>query len=188
MKYFFSSQIVHKWVPCHREVLKRSHVDKTILLLKIDTRYVPIVESAVKILDPEATDDLSCSNNAGGCLMSEAVSLPPTLTTYESSDPLKVALTNNQNNNPTAGPQSLNTQILSKENDDEEISLPPEGGLVTSAQGPAHRPDQGPEASKSSAQEHSSNDEVAGNNASGSVDDDDDVVNPDNSTEENLAL
>ena len=183
MKYFFSSQIVHKWVPCHREVLKRSHVDKTILLLKIDTRYVPIVESAVKILDPEASDDLSSSNNAGGCLMSEAVSLPPTLTTYESSDPLKVALTNNQNNNPTAGPQSLNTQILSKENDDEEISLPP-GGLVTSAQGPA----QGPEASKSSAQEHSSNDELAGNNASGSVDDDDDVVNPDNSTEENLAL
>ena len=120
--------------------------------------------------------------------MSEAVSLPPTLTTYESSDPLKVALTNNQNNNPTAGPQSLNTQILSKENDDEEISLPPEGGLVTSAQGPAHRPDQGPEASKCSAQEHSSKDELAGNNASGSVDDDDDVVNPDNSTEENLAL
>ena len=119
--------------------------------------------------------------------MSEAVSLPPTLTTYESSDPLKVALTNNQNNNPTAGPQSLNTQILSKENDDEEISLPP-GGLVTSAQGPAHGPAQGPEASKSSAQEHSSNDELAGNNASGSVDDDDDVVNPDNSTEENLAL
>ena len=114
--------------------------------------------------------------------MSEAVSLPPTLTTYESSDPLKVALTNNQNNNPTAGPQSLNTQILSKENDDEEMS--PEGGLVTSAQGP----DQGPEASKSSAQEHSSKDELAGNNASGSVDDDDDVVNPDNSTEENLAL
>ena len=76
--------------------------------------------------------------------MSEAVSLPPTLTTYESSDPLKVALTNNQNNNPTAGPQSLNTQILSKENDDEEISLPPEGGLVTSAQGPAHGPDHQP--------------------------------------------
>ena len=181
MKYFFSSQIVHKWVPCHREVLKRSHVDKTILLLKIDTRYVPIVESAVKILDPEATDDLSSSNNAGGCLMSEAVSLPPTLTTYESSDPLKVALTNNQNNNPTAGPQSLNTQILSKENDDEEMS--PEGGLVTSAQGPA----QGPEASKSSAHETSSNDETAGNNASGSVGDDN-VVIPDKSTEENLAL
>ena len=116
--------------------------------------------------------------------MSEAVSLPPTLTTYESSDPLKVSTSQN----PT-GPQSLNTQIP-KENDDEEMS--PGGGLVTNIQGPAHgpAPTQGPEASKCSAHETSSNDEPAGgNNASGSaVGDNDDVVTPDNSTEENLAL
>ncbi|QQP36230.1 Uncharacterized protein FKW44_021265, partial [Caligus rogercresseyi] len=30
--------------------LRRSHVDKTILLLKIEDRYVPIVESAIVIL------------------------------------------------------------------------------------------------------------------------------------------
>lgn len=40
--------VVHKWVPCHRESLKRSHVDKTILLLEIGERFVPIVETAVK--------------------------------------------------------------------------------------------------------------------------------------------
>ena len=108
--------------------------------------------------------------------MSEAVSLPPTLT-YESSDPLKVSTSQN-----STGPQSLNTQP--KENDDEEMSP---GGLVTSAQGPAHGPAaQGPEASKSSAHETSSNDETAGNNASGSVGDD--VVIPDKSTEGNLEL
>ena len=111
--------------------------------------------------------------------MSEAVSLPPTLS-YESSDPLKVSTSQN-----STGPQSLNTQP--KENDDEEMSP---GGLVTSAQGPAqgpaHGPAQGPEASKSSAHETSSNDETAGNNASGSIGDD--VVIPDKSTEENLAL
>ena len=44
---------MHKWVPCHREVLKRSHVDKTIYLLKIENKYVPIVDSAVKIIEPE---------------------------------------------------------------------------------------------------------------------------------------
>ncbi len=42
-------QIVHKWTPCHREALKRSHVDKTIVLIKIGERYVPIVETAVQV-------------------------------------------------------------------------------------------------------------------------------------------
>ena len=50
-------QIVHKWSPCHREVLKRSHVDKTILLLQIGNRYVPIVETAVKMVDLEAENE-----------------------------------------------------------------------------------------------------------------------------------
>ena len=34
-------QIVHKWTPCHREALKRSHVDKTIVLLKIGDGSCP---------------------------------------------------------------------------------------------------------------------------------------------------
>ena len=45
----FYLKIVHKWTPCHREALKRSHVDKTIVLLKIGDRYVPIVETAVQV-------------------------------------------------------------------------------------------------------------------------------------------
>ena len=39
--------VVHKWAPCHRDQVKRSHVDKTILLLQIGERYVPIAESGV---------------------------------------------------------------------------------------------------------------------------------------------
>ncbi|XP_014279000.1 pecanex-like protein 1 isoform X1 [Halyomorpha halys] len=46
-------QVVHKWVPCHREITKRSHVDRTILLVKIDERYVPIAESGVIDLGPD---------------------------------------------------------------------------------------------------------------------------------------
>ena len=56
--------VVHKWLPCHREAVKRSHVDRTIVLLKIGERYVPVVESAVDyILTPvsanENTTDLA---------------------------------------------------------------------------------------------------------------------------------
>ena len=55
---------MHKWLPCHREAVKRSHVDRTIVLLKIGERYVPVVESAVDyILTPvsanENTNDLA---------------------------------------------------------------------------------------------------------------------------------
>merc|ERR1712038_661896 len=96
--------IVHKWVPCHREVLKRSHVDKTILLLKIDTRYVPIVESAVKILEPETEQQSEQPASKPEESSKESSSLPPILPSQEASasalqDPLNVSL---------AAPQSLN--------------------------------------------------------------------------------
>ena len=55
-------QIVHKWTPCHREALKRSHVDKTIVLLKIGDRFVPIVENAVQILDKDETSQPSSAS------------------------------------------------------------------------------------------------------------------------------
>ena len=42
--------IVHRWTPCHRDPLNRSHTDKTILLLRLGERYVPIPEQAVLIL------------------------------------------------------------------------------------------------------------------------------------------
>ena len=79
-------------------MLKRSHVDKTILLLKIDNRYVPIVESAVKIIDPEADE---VNNDTGN--KENGSSLPPNLS-FDSLDPLKVSSNN-------SGPQSLNTQV-----------------------------------------------------------------------------
>ncbi|XP_052769095.1 pecanex-like protein 1 isoform X2 [Mya arenaria] len=39
--------VVHRWIPCHWDVVRRSHVDKTILLVQIGDRYVPIGESGV---------------------------------------------------------------------------------------------------------------------------------------------
>ncbi|XP_025412111.1 pecanex-like protein 1 isoform X3 [Sipha flava] len=45
--------VVHQWVPNHRDLSKRSHVDKTILLIKIDERYVPIAEAGVLDLGAE---------------------------------------------------------------------------------------------------------------------------------------
>ncbi|XP_060530185.1 pecanex-like protein 1 isoform X2 [Cylas formicarius] len=45
--------VVHKWVPCHRDPNKRSHVDRTILLMQIDDKFVPIAESGVQILGPD---------------------------------------------------------------------------------------------------------------------------------------
>ena len=106
-------QIVHKWVPCHREVLKRSHVDKTILLLKIENRYVPIVESAVKIIDPEAEEAnneppaIEAAPTAAYSKATDAasISLPSnsTTTNVENSDPLKVTSTSSNNQSAAAG-------------------------------------------------------------------------------------
>ena len=57
---FMFLQMVHKWSPCHRELLFRSHVDKTIILLKIGERFVPIVETAVVVFE-----DGKSGNNGG---------------------------------------------------------------------------------------------------------------------------
>ncbi|XP_056022403.1 pecanex-like protein 1 isoform X2 [Ostrea edulis] len=45
--------VVHKWVPCHRETLKRSHIDKVIYLVQISDKYVPISEQGVLDLGAE---------------------------------------------------------------------------------------------------------------------------------------
>lgn len=52
----FETLFIHRWIPCHRETAKRSHVDKTIALLKIGERYVPIVETAIEDIK-EDTDN-----------------------------------------------------------------------------------------------------------------------------------
>ncbi|XP_011311909.1 pecanex-like protein 1 isoform X2 [Fopius arisanus] len=45
--------VVHRWLPNHRDPNRRSHVDKVILLVKIDDRYVPIAEQGVRDLGAE---------------------------------------------------------------------------------------------------------------------------------------
>ncbi|XP_065348077.1 pecanex-like protein 1 isoform X3 [Cloeon dipterum] len=46
-------QVVHRWVPNHRDISQRSHVDRTIVLIQIDDKYVPIAESGVQDLGAE---------------------------------------------------------------------------------------------------------------------------------------
>ncbi|CAH0726774.1 unnamed protein product, partial [Brenthis ino] len=45
--------VVHKWTPNHRDPKLRSHVDKSILLVQIDDRFVPIAEHCVQDLGDE---------------------------------------------------------------------------------------------------------------------------------------
>lgn len=40
-------------MPCHKDPNRRSHVDRTILLVQIDDKYVPIAESGVQDLGAE---------------------------------------------------------------------------------------------------------------------------------------
>ncbi|XP_072121790.1 pecanex-like protein 1 isoform X2 [Mobula birostris] len=45
--------VIHRWVPCSREPSSRSHIDKTILLVQIEDKYVPIIETGVLELGAE---------------------------------------------------------------------------------------------------------------------------------------
>ncbi|KAL1506032.1 hypothetical protein ABEB36_005467 [Hypothenemus hampei] len=45
--------VVHKWTPFHRDPNKRSHVDRTILLVQIEDKFIPIADSGVQDLGPE---------------------------------------------------------------------------------------------------------------------------------------
>ncbi|XP_053374613.1 pecanex-like protein 1 isoform X2 [Mercenaria mercenaria] len=45
--------VVHRWSPCHKETVKRSHVDKTIVLVQIGERYVPVGEQGVQYIGAE---------------------------------------------------------------------------------------------------------------------------------------
>ena len=89
-------------------------MDKTILLLKIENRYVPIVESAVKIIDPEAEEanneppPIEAAPTAAYSKATDAasISLPSNSTTsnVENSDPLKVTSNISNNQSAAAGP------------------------------------------------------------------------------------
>ncbi|ELU16306.1 hypothetical protein CAPTEDRAFT_221096 [Capitella teleta] len=45
--------VVHRWLPCHRDPGRRSHVDKTLLLVQIGEKYVVIAEAGVTDLGAE---------------------------------------------------------------------------------------------------------------------------------------
>lgn len=46
-------QVIHRWVPCSREPGTRSHIDKTILLVQVEDKIVPIIETGVIELGAE---------------------------------------------------------------------------------------------------------------------------------------
>lgn len=46
-------QVIHRWVPCSRDPCNRSHIDKTILLIKIEDKYVAVIETGVLELGAE---------------------------------------------------------------------------------------------------------------------------------------
>lgn len=46
-------QVVHRWIPNHPNPNKRSTFDRTILLMKIEDKYVPISENGVQDLGAE---------------------------------------------------------------------------------------------------------------------------------------
>ncbi|KAJ7988757.1 hypothetical protein DPEC_G00312530 [Dallia pectoralis] len=45
--------VIHRWVPCSRDLASRSHIDKTILLVQVDDKLVPIIETGVIELGAE---------------------------------------------------------------------------------------------------------------------------------------
>ncbi|XP_037394208.1 pecanex-like protein 1 isoform X2 [Pygocentrus nattereri] len=45
--------VIHRWVPCSREPVSRSHMDKAILLVQVDDKLVPIIETGVIELGAE---------------------------------------------------------------------------------------------------------------------------------------
>lgn len=46
-------QVIHRWVPCSRDPGTRSHIDKTVLLVQIDDKYVTVIETGVLELGAE---------------------------------------------------------------------------------------------------------------------------------------
>uniref|UniRef100_A0A8C9WXN9 Pecanex-like protein n=1 Tax=Sander lucioperca TaxID=283035 RepID=A0A8C9WXN9_SANLU len=45
--------VIHRWVPCSRDPANRSHIDKTILLVQVEDKIVPIFETGVIELGAE---------------------------------------------------------------------------------------------------------------------------------------
>ncbi|KAJ7344764.1 hypothetical protein JRQ81_000714 [Phrynocephalus forsythii] len=45
--------VIHRWVPCSRDPGSRSHIDKTILLVQIEDKYIAVIETGVLELGAE---------------------------------------------------------------------------------------------------------------------------------------
>ena len=45
--------VVHRWIPSHRDPNRRSNTDKTIFLVQIDDKYVPVAEAGLAFLGVE---------------------------------------------------------------------------------------------------------------------------------------
>ncbi|XP_040915966.1 pecanex-like protein 1 isoform X6 [Toxotes jaculatrix] len=45
--------VIHRWVPCSRDPANRSHIDKTILLVQVEDKLVPIIETGIIELGAE---------------------------------------------------------------------------------------------------------------------------------------
>ncbi|XP_061599627.1 pecanex-like protein 1 [Cololabis saira] len=45
--------VIHRWVPCSRDPATRSHIDKTILLVQVEDKLVPVIETGVIELGAE---------------------------------------------------------------------------------------------------------------------------------------
>uniref|UniRef100_A0A3B4Y4T4 Pecanex-like protein n=1 Tax=Seriola lalandi dorsalis TaxID=1841481 RepID=A0A3B4Y4T4_SERLL len=45
--------VIHRWVPCSRDPANRSHIDKTILLVQVEEKLVPIIETGIIELGAE---------------------------------------------------------------------------------------------------------------------------------------
>ncbi|XP_048218319.1 pecanex-like protein 1 isoform X4 [Perognathus longimembris pacificus] len=45
--------VIHRWVPCSRDPSTRSHIDKAVLLIQIDDKYVTVIETGVLELGAE---------------------------------------------------------------------------------------------------------------------------------------
>lgn len=64
-------KIVHRWVPSHPDIRYRSHVDRPIVLLQIDDKYVPIAESAVELIALAQASAVSIEENSDNLLIGE---------------------------------------------------------------------------------------------------------------------
>lgn len=65
-------KIVHRWVPSHPDIRYRSHVDRPIVLLQIDDKYVPIAESAVELFALAQASAVSIEDNPDNPLIGDS--------------------------------------------------------------------------------------------------------------------